>query len=291
MTEPDTQRRFMFENAAIRGEIVHLDATWRAVLERHEYPPVVRELLGEFMAAAALLSSTIKYSGSLIMQAQGNGQVPLIVAECTSERTLRGLAQWRDEVQHGPLEQLFGQARLVMTIDPRLGKERYQGITALEGDHLAGAIENYLTRSEQLETFIWLAADEQCATGMLLQKMPGHVDKDADAWPRAVHLASTIKKDELKTLSAIEIIRRLFHEEDVRLFDAEPLSFRCSCSRERVRNMLRALGPDEIHSILEEQGRIEVHCEYCNQGYRFDPVDAEEIFAAGVRMEVPQTRH
>ncbi len=291
MKENDSLRRFVFEHAAIRGEFVSLDATWRAVLERHQYPPVIRDLLGQFMAAAALLSSTIKYAGSLIMQAQGDGPVPLLVVECTSERTLRGVAQWREDIQPGRLEELFGNARLVMTIDTGYSKERYQGITTLEGENVADAIENYLMQSEQLETHLWLVADEYQACGMLLQKMPGGGDPDQDTWNRAEHLGATIKDEELLQLSAAEIIRRLFHEEDVRLFDAEPVSFRCSCSRDRVKNMLRSLGIDEVHSILEEQGRVEVTCEYCNQLYEFDRVDAEEIFASDVTPEVPSTKH
>lgn len=292
MKEHDSLRRIVFENAAIRGEFVSLDATWRAVLERHPYPPVIRNTLGEFMAASALLSSTIKYAGRLIMQAQGEGPVPLMVVECTSERTLRGVAQWHGEVEPGRLEALFGaNARMVLTVDSVHHKERYQGITPMEGERVAEAIEQYLARSEQLETHLWLAADENQAVGMMLQKMPGPADRDADAWNRAVQLGATIRAEELFSLPASEIIRRLFHEEDVRLFDTEPVSFRCSCSRDRVKEMLRGLGKAEVDSILAEQGAVEVNCEYCNALYRFDAVDAEELFAADISPDVPSTRH
>lgn len=292
MKEHDSLRRFIFEHAAIRGELVSLDATWRAVLERHDYPPVIRDLLGEFMAAAALLASTVKYAGTLIMQVQGEGPVPLMVTECTSERTLRGIAQWQGDIAPGRLEELFGSnARLVITIDSVHHKERYQGITPMEGDNVAEAIQRYLMRSEQLDTHLWLTANENEAAGMLLQKMPGGVDKDLDAWNRAVQLADTIKDGELLDLPGDQILRRLFHEEDVRLFDPEPVSFRCSCSRDKVKNMLRSLGIDEIHSIIEEQGAVEVNCEYCNQLYQFDRVDAEELFASDVTPEVPPTKH
>lgn len=291
MTSTDSLQRFLFEHAAIRGELVHLDATWRAALERHDYPPAVRGLLGELMAAAALLSATLKFNGSLTLQIQGSGPVGLAVVEATSERTLRGLAHWSGDPDPMPFPALVGEGRFVITIDPRESGQRYQGIVELEGDTVSAALENYLARSEQLDSRIWLAADTQHAAGMLLQRLPDRADEDSDMWNRATHLGATLTRDELLTLPAQEIIRRLYHEEDVRIFDRENMRFHCGCSRERVANVLRMLGYDEVQSILNERGKIDVDCEFCNHHYTFDRVDSEQLFAAESAAPASPTRH
>lgn len=291
MITGDLLQRFIFENAPIRGEIVHLDATWQAVLERRQYPPRVREVLGELMAAAALLTSTLKFDGRLIMQIQGKGPVSLLVVECTSDRTMRAIAQWQGEIPDAPLAALVGDGRLAVTIDPLKGKERYQAIVALEGLTVAEAFENYFARSEQLATRLWLASDPQQAAGMLLQRLPEAEPSDDDAWVRAVHLGSTITREELLALPVREIVHRLYHEEDIRLFSRMPVSFRCSCSRARVEAVLRMLGRDEIQSILAEQGSISVDCEFCGSRYEFDRIDAEQLFAALDSAPAMPTRH
>lgn len=284
LTKPrDGLQRFVFEHAPVRGEIVHLAATWRAVLERHEFPPALREILGELMAAAALLAATLKFSGRLIMQMQGSGPVTLLVVECGADMTLRATAKWAGNLLPGPLSRMLGAGSLVITIDPQAsGKQSYQGIVSLEGESVARVLEGYMARSEQLDTRLWLAADGEHCGGMLLQKLPGAGTQDPDAWNRAVHLGSTISRKELLELPAPDIVRRLYHEEDIRLFDAAPVSFRCSCSAERVADMLRMLGRDEVRAMLEERDLIEVDCEFCNRRYRFDAVDAEQLFAEGV---------
>jgi len=287
----DNLQRFIFEHAPIRGEIVHLDATWQAVLERRQYPPRVREVLGELMAAAALLTSTLKFDGRLIMQIQGKGPVSLLVVECTSDRTMRAIAQWQGEIPDAPLATLVGDGCLAVTIDPLKGKERYQAIVALEGLTVAEAFENYFARSEQLATRLWLASDPQQAAGMLLQRLPQAEPSDDDAWIRAVHLGSTITREELLALPVHEIVHRLYHEEDIRLFSRMPVSFRCSCSRARVEAVLRMLGRDEIHSILDEQGSVSVDCEFCGSRYEFDRIDAEQLFAALHSAPAMPTRH
>jgi molecular chaperone Hsp33 len=290
--QQDSLQRFVFENAPVRGEIVHLDATWQAVLERAEYPAPLRGLLGEMMAAAALLAATLKFSGTLIMQMHGTGPVKLVVVECASDMSMRATAKWEGAVDPGSLTDLLGDGRFVITLDPKVeGKQAYQGIVGIEGDSIATVLEHYMERSEQLDTRLWLAADDQQAGGMLLQKLPDQPSGDADAWNRATHLGTTITQQELLGLSAGEIIHRLFHEEDVRVFESVPMSFRCTCSRERVTNMLRMLGHAEVQSIVEERGSVEVDCEFCNRHYAFDPVDAEQIFAADVVTGASKTLH
>ena len=289
---PDNDRlyRFIIENTNVRGEMVHLNATWKAILERSEYPVNVRNVLGEAMAACALLAATIKFEGSLILQVRGDGPMHLLVAQATAEGTLRGIARWNDDVPDHGLSNIFGNGQMVMTIEPPDG-DPYQGIIALQGEHLKDAIENYFRQSEQLNTSLWLASCENICAGFLLQEMPGNKDEDDDSWTRTVHLASTLTTDEILNLDVKEVLHRLFHEDDVRIFEPEPVSFRCGCSRERISSMLLSLGHTEAQSILAEQGKIEIDCEFCNAHYIFDSVDIEAIFAASNQPDVPQTKH
>ncbi len=296
--ERDSLHRFLFENTNVRGELVHLDASWQAILDRHDYPPVVRELLGQAMAASVLLGATIKFQGSLILQVQGEGPVTLLVVQATNDRTLRGMAQWQGEdVPQAPLNELFGKGRLVITIQPDGRRERYQGIVDLGDQGLAEALEGYFQRSEQLPTRLWLAADSRFAAGLLLQRLPmeyADADDKSEAdenWSRITQLGATITAPELLELPFLDVIHRLFHEETVRVFESEPVSFRCTCSRERIEETLRGIGYKEVHEILEEQGKVSVDCSFCNQHYEFDSVDVERVFAADVSPEIPKTRH
>ena len=292
MLTTDSLTRFMFEHAAVRGELVSLDETWREVLKHAEYPAPLQTLLGELMAASALLIATLKFEGSMILQMQGEGAVKLLVVEATSERTLRATAQWDGDLTAGNFADLLGEGRLIITLDPvSADKQAYQGIVPLQGTDVAAALMHYMAQSEQLDTHIVLAADEDCAAGMLLQKLPDMVDGDPDAWNRATHLAATLKAEELLTLDAAMILHRLFHEEDLRVFEAESVRFACTCSRSRVADMLKMLGREEIESVLEEQGQIEVQCEFCNRHYRFDPIDAAQLWLPNVTALEGKTRH
>jgi molecular chaperone Hsp33 len=291
VADRDSLQRFLFEHAPIRGEIVHLDTTWQSVQEHHDYPAPLRQAMGELMAAAALLAATLKLKGALILQIQGKGPVSLLVVECTGEMAMRATAKWSGEIAQESLPELIGDGRFVITLDPKDGKQAYQGIVPLEGTSVAEILQNYMTRSEQLDTSLYLAADEQQAAGMLLQKLPQQKGQDPDAWARINHLAGTIRPGELLELPAQDILRRLFHEEDVRLFDPQRVSFQCTCSRESVGNMLRMLGREEIDQVLAEQDSIEVQCEFCNQHYSFDRVDAEQVFATEILAPGGSTRH
>ena len=277
MDGKDQLRRFVFEGAGVRGAVVHLDASWQAVLDRHPYPPAVQPPLGQVLAAVVLLSSTIKFEGALILQVEAQGPLRTLVAQATDRRTLRGLARWEGEVPQGSgLHETFGAGRVVLTASAP-GGERYQGVVALEGASLSAALETYFAQSEQLPTRLWLAADGSRATGLLLQRLPATSVED-DTWPRAVLLADTLRDAELLGLSAEPLLYRLFHEERVRLFEPEPVSFRCGCSRERIEGLLRSLGRDEVDAVLAEQGVVEVTCEFCNRLYRVDAVDAAALF-------------
>lgn len=287
----DSLQRFVFEHAPVRGEIVNLGATWRAVLERRDYPAPLRAVLGELMAAAALLSASLKFEGALIMQAQGKGPVRLLVVECASDLTMRAIAHWEGDLSATTLKDLVGEGRFVITIDPLDGKQEYQGIVSLEGATVAKVLEHYMAASEQLDTRFWLAASESHAAGMLLQRLPGQDSVDVDAWNRATHLGSTLTARELLDLRAREIIHRLYHQEHLRVFQPKPVAFRCTCTRERVMAMLRMLGYDEVRSVLAERGVVEVNCDFCNRRYAFDKVNVEQVFAAHIVTEPESTRH
>ena len=293
MRAGDVLHRFLFEDTGIRGELVHLDTSFRAALDRYDYPQPIAVLLGEALAAAALLSATIKFEGSLTLQAQGEGPVRMLVVQCDHQRHLRGLVRWDGELPGAgaALNELFGAGRLVITIDPGRGKKRYQGVVALEEESLAVALESYFSRSEQLDTRLWLAASGERAAGMLLQRLPDAPEGD-EIWERLGILGATVTAEELLDLPSEELLRRLYHEEEVRLFESEPVSFRCSCSREGIETMLRSLGEGEVKGILAERGEVKVACEFCAQRYHFDAVDIERLFAAdAVQPRVPATKH
>jgi molecular chaperone Hsp33 len=291
MSDQDSLQRFIFEGLGIRGEWVCLDASWQAVLERYAYPDAVRAQLGQALAAAVLLSATVKFEGALILQAQGSGPLHTLVAQATHRRTLRGLARWREgrPPTGGRLDEIYGEGRLVLTLQNE-GAEPYQGIVGLEGANLAEAIENYFTRSEQLATRLWLAADGERAVGLFLQELPGSHEGRED-WERVSMLAGTVTERELLLLPGEELLFRLFNEEAVRLFEPEPVSFRCSCSRERIEAALRGMGREELEEGLRQEGGLEVGCEFCNRRYRFDAVDVQALLAQVLPHPGPRTRH
>jgi molecular chaperone Hsp33 len=243
------------------------------------------------MAAAALLASTLKLDGKMIMQLRGNGPVPLLVVECSSDLTMRAMAHWHADIQPAPLRKLVGDGQFVITLEPQGGKQIYQGIVPIEGDTLAETLAAYMRQSEQLDTRLWLAANANQCAGFLLQKLPGQPEQDADAWERALHLAATLTRKELLGLPAQQVIRRLYHQEDIRLFDAQPIHFFCPCSRERVANALRVLGEADVNALLQERGEIEADCEFCNRRYVFDAVDARQLFASDILSSPPPLRH
>ncbi|MGZ5818899.1 MAG: Hsp33 family molecular chaperone HslO [Burkholderiaceae bacterium] len=299
----DTLQKFMFENTAVRGELVELSETWKQVQARTDYPNAVKTLLGEMLAAAALLSANLKFNGALIMQIHGDGPVRLLVVECDSELQLRATAKLvpnaiiDDEATLPQLVNVTGQGRFVITLDPKdklPGQQPYQGIVPLDGDSTASVIENYMLRSEQLDTKLWLAADANVARGLLLQKLPNEggidvpVDDELEAWNRTVALASTLGKEELLSTDISTVMRRLFWEETIRIFDPKHPHFHCSCTREKVGNMLMMLGQDEIKSALAEMESLAIDCEFCGQHYDFDKVDCAQLFAVELAVDALQ---
>jgi len=280
----DSLQRFLFEGTDIRGEIVHLENSYQEVLAPRQDPPAVAALLGEFLAATSLLGSTLKFEGRLALQAQGNGEIPLMLAETTHDRTIRGIVRGGEHARGQDFASLIGQGTLAITLEPLKG-ERYQGIVALEGASLAGCLDNYFAQSAQLPTRLWLAANGQTATGVLLQALPAQIVTDADTraeqWQHLTTLAATLTPGELLSLPTGELLYRLFHEETVRLLEEEPVRFRCSCSQERTARALLHLGEAEVREILAEQGMVEMRCEFCQHLYRFSPPEIDALFRPG----------
>jgi molecular chaperone Hsp33 len=286
MPDTDSLHRFVFEHLPIRGQLVHLDASWQALLEHRTYPNAIRDTLGEAVAASVLLASTLKFTGHLSLQLQGQGPMNLLLAQCTSNLGVRGLARYREAVESRDVSVLSGEGQLLVSLDNVGDEQRYQGVVPLDGERLAKCLEGYFENSEQLPTRLWLYADEHGASGMLLQRLPekeehGAIDVD-DAWLRVQMIADTLKTEELRKLSDREILRRLFNEDDVRLFESQPVFFRCTCSTDRVSGMLQSLGREDVHAILAEEGVVEVRCDFCNRAYQFDRVDVARLFAASV---------
>lgn len=296
MHDKDTLRRFLFEHYPIRGHLVHLDASWRALLEHHHYPEAVRDCLGESLAAAVLLAATLKFDGNLSLQLRGKGPMHLMLAQCSSELAIRGVARYSDAVSGSDLLELAGEGTLTVTLENEDLSQRYQGIVPLTRASLAGCLQLYFDASEQLPTRLWLHSDGETVSGLLLQRLPADsvskrpavapesIERSLDvagvddAWRRVQLLGETLTPKELHALADQQILRRLFAEDDVRMFEPAPVYFRCRCSRDRVAGMLQTLGETEIRTVLAEQGKVEVRCDFCNRAYVFDPVDVERLF-------------
>ena len=299
---------FVCDGAPVRGEIVSISTAWQAILERRDDPPAVRRILGDFVGAATLLCASLKFDGTLIIQAQSKGPIQLLVVECKSDLSMRATvklsvdpSEIEAEAGLGELLDAADSGRLVITLDPsdrEPGQAPYQGIVALQEERngsiqpvssAAEAIGLYMQNSEQLETRIWLASNDQHVGGLLLQRLPdsgGHVHLDpqsaAEGWTRIQTLGETITNEELLTLTPEVILRRLFLEESaengVRSFAPRQIRFSCRCSRSKVADVLRMLGEEEVQSILEEHGAVETICEFCGKPYRFDAVDCLQVF-------------
>jgi len=315
---------FVCDGAPVRGEIVSISTAWQSVLERRDDPPVIRQILGDFVAAATLLSASLKFDGTLIIQAQSKGPISLLVVECSSNLTMRATVKLSVESSeidpNATLADLLDAAntgRLVITLDPterQPGQPPYQGIVALQQDqngiavpvkNAAEAIMLYMRHSEQLETRIWLASNKDVVGGLLLQRLPnsgGHVHLDpqtaAEGWSRIQALGETITSDELLQLSPETTLRRLFLNESseagVRAFPTRPVQFACRCSRQKVADVLRMLGEEEVNGILAEQGAVETGCEFCGKSYRFDAVDCIQVFKTELLTDAtrpPSGRH
>lgn len=271
----DTLQRFIFEDYHVRGEFVRLHATFAEILKRKEYPESVKPLIAQSLAIAALLSATLKSDRtSLIIQAQTDGPVNMLVAQCYYPHQLRATAQW-DEEKLKNASALLGKGQLVITI--RTGENQYQGVVAIENDNLIAAVEHYFAQSEQLGTRLWFAMKDEYAVGFLLQEIPG-APEGIDPWEHVTILANTITEKELLECDNTTILRRLFNEEDIRLFDHSPVYFKCQCDKEKMLRNLTVLPKEEAQELLVEYKEIVMTCDFCGYKQHFDAVDVEAAY-------------
>ncbi|QJD68477.1 Hsp33 family molecular chaperone HslO [Xanthomonas campestris pv. badrii] len=284
MTDHDQLSRFLLPAAGVRGVHVRLTKAWHDIQGAAAYPPAARQLLGEAAVAAALFTGHTKVDGRLSVQLRGNDTLRTLFAECTAAGTLRGIVQLADGADAPTdLRELGEAALLAITIenpglDPR-EPQRYQSLVAMQAPDLAEAFETYFQQSEQLPTRLLLAAGPDQAAGLLLQKLPGD-EGDTDGWTRIGALFDTLGAPELLSVAGDDLLHRLFHDEDTQLMGSKPLSFGCSCSRERVASMLQSLGEEEARAAAEETGSVDVRCEFCGREYHFALTDLAVLFSA-----------
>ena len=280
MTQHDQLHRYLFENFAVRGELVTVSDTWQQIMQNHDYPAPVKIILGELLVATSLLTATLKFDGDITVQLQGDGPMTLAVINGNNNQQMRGVARFKGDIPaDADLKTLVGNGYLVITITPAQG-ERYQGVVGLEGDTLAACLEDYFLRSEQLPTRLFIRTGDvegkPAAGGMLLQVLPAQ-DAQADDFNHLAALTETIKAEELLTLPANDVLWRLYHEEEVTLYDPQNVEFKCTCSRERCADALRTLPDEEVNSIIAEEGEIDMNCDYCGNHYVFNAMDIAEI--------------
>ena len=294
MDSKDNRHRFILEKAQIRGVLVRLNDTWREVLSRADYPPNVQQVLGHAMVAIPLLASTIKFSGKLTLQARGTGPVSLLVVQGNADGGQRGLAKWNSEPPLSPLEEIFGDATLSIQIESGKAGEVYQGVVAVVGEYLQDALASYFENSEQLATRLWLVCNGDHAAGLMLQQLPveeADTPEMEDDWHRVGLLADTIEPTEMFDQDPIKLLQQVFADDDVRVFDAEPLRFQCGCGRARTAALIEGIGYDEAVDILQQQGEIEITCEFCNAKNVFDSIDVESIFRGDGSFEDDEVVH
>ena len=270
---------FVFESIPVRGEIIHLARSWRRMLRDHDYHPVIRETLGHAAVATGLIAQSLKFDGAVTMQIQGAGDLRMLVMQCTSKLELRGMATPGPDVTAQDFGGLMVDAHCAITIDA--GDRPYQGIVEVSSESLAASLEGYFDRSVQVPSHVVLTCTDEMAGGLLLQQMPGQAI-DSDDWNRLGFLAATLTAADFHGASGINLVRKLFNEDDVRVFEEKAVVFRCRCTRRRVEDVLRMLGPAETAAALEEQGTLRIRCEYCGRRREFDEVDVSKLFADNV---------
>jgi molecular chaperone Hsp33 len=255
------------------------------MLRTQDYAPLVKETLGHAAAATGLIAQSLKFDGSVTMQIQGAGELRMLVMQCTSRLELRGMATAAAAVTAKSFDELLQDAQCAITVDA--GERPYQGIVEVSRASLGASLENYFARSVQLPSHVALVSDERLSGGVLLQQMPGQ-PIDPDDWNRIGLLAATLRAEDFPEASGLDLIGKLFNEDDVRVFEARPVSFRCRCSRQRTDEILRMLGEAEVRDVLAEQGRVEITCEYCGRRRRYDAVDVTRVFASNVVSGPPR---
>jgi molecular chaperone Hsp33 len=276
----DYVQRFLFEDLDIRGRLVCLTSAWQSMLEGRGYPGDIVGLLGHTTALNVLLGANQKGAGRVTMQVQGSGPVKLLVSDCTAELRIRGMAHYEQPLTSVASEKtLLGNGKLSVTLEDVQSGQFYQSLVPLEGETLAQIFEHYLSQSEQLPAFLRLYADSNALCGLLLEKLPGADLRDPDGWNRVTHLAATLTLDETRDAQPYDLLTRVFPEELMRVFRLYAVEYHCPYDEDRVKDMLRGLGREEVESILAEQGEVVIRNEMCNHEYRFDARAVKEMFS------------
>ena len=272
---------FVFDALPVRGALIHMSRSWRRMLRDHDYDRIVQDTLGHAAAATGLIAHSLKkFDGAVTLQIQGDGELRMLVMQCTSELEIRGMATFDETLHAETFADLIQNGHCAITVDA--GERPYQGIVEINRTSLAASLENYFLRSVQVPSHVVLISDDELAGGLLLQQMPGQLMLDDDDWNRLGFVAATLRNEDLHGAAGIELIGKLFAEDDVRVFEPKPVAFRCRCSRRRAEEVLRMLGEDESTSAVEEQGEVEVTCEYCGRRRSFDAIDISRLFADNV---------
>lgn len=269
----DVLNRYLFDDMHVRGELVQLKQTYQDIMNLHDYSPAVSQLLGELVAATCLLTATLKFEGEIAVQLQGDGPIGYLAVNGNHKQEMRGIVRLTEKTDETTLKGLIGKGNMVITIRPDKG-EPYQGIVALEKDTLADCLAHYFEVSEQIPTKIWLFSDndKQQAAGSLVQLLPDGDDKEKQQldFEHVCQLTNTIKGDEIFTLDAETLLYRLYHQETVQLFEPQPVCYQCSCSEKKCLTAIAQIKPSELKSIIEEQGKVSMTCDYCKTTYDFD---------------------
>ncbi len=279
MIEADNLQSFIFETGPVKGQIAHLNETYLAILNQRAYPKAVRGFLGEAMLSCLLLASSIKFEGVLSLQFQGDARLPLLLVQCDSNKNIRAYAKHQADLADEAYQQAFLDGKMALTINHAKHTQAYQSIVPIQSISMADNLTHYFIQSEQIVTKVWLWTAEQAVTGILLQLMPGHSSSERENfWQYALHIGQTLTAEELFELSNDVVLHRLYHEEELRLFDRQAVRFQCHCTPVKMQQVLVTLGALEIEEILKEHGVVEVNCQFCNSNYRFDAVDIGLLF-------------
>lgn len=279
MNEQDTIQRFIFEHANIRGEIVHVNQTYQAIINQRDYPPMIKHLLGEAIVSCLLLTSSIKFEGSLNLQFQGDSRLSLLLVQCDHELNIRAFAKYTEALEIADYASAFLEGRMVLTLNQYNQTQNYQSMVPIESTSMSDNLMTYFAQSEQIATRVWLAVDEDKAAGMLLQLMPGQDSLQREQfWEYAVQLGQTVSESELLNLDNQDLLYRLYHETEVRLFEPRLTHFKCRCTPERMKQAITLLGEEDATQLLQEQEMIQINCDFCNQKYQFDAIDVALLF-------------
>ncbi|GKT12681.1 MAG: molecular chaperone Hsp33 [Thiomicrorhabdus sp.] len=275
----NTIQRFLFKELDIRGQVIQLNEAWQTMVKDRHYPPAIRKLLGELTAFSVIMANGMKHTGKITLQIQGSGPITMLVVEVTHDLKIRGVAKTNQTIEdQSTLDQLLGDGKIMVTLENSQTNHHFQSYVDRTGETLTESCENFLSRSEQLPSKLWLAATETALGGVLIQKMPDTDSRDEDGWDRIHNLSTTLKDEELTELDSETLLHRLFHEELVELFEAREINYECPQDKDRVDNMLKSIGEEEVRKVLDEQGEIVIHNEICNYHIRYGKEEVDTLF-------------